>query len=141
MCEFLHQGNVVAHFLERDDSLQEDPYGTLLVLQPAVPLRNDAHYVVGVRRLVSSSSAKLAPKQLAAPSGYFMRMRDGRPADQNEKNRLEQFEKDVFPAIKQIGWQRGELQLAWDLRTASWESGPGECLRFVADISCDFTRI
>jgi hypothetical protein len=120
------QGSVVAHFLERDDSLQEDPYGTLLVLQPAVPLRNNAHYVVGVRRLVSSSSPTLAPKKMAVPAQYFIRMRDGRPADPNEANRLEQFERDVFPAIKKIGWQRGELQLAWDLRTASWESGPGE---------------
>jgi hypothetical protein len=127
LAEAIPQGRAVAHFLEKDESLHEEPYGTLLVLQPAAALRNNAHYVVAVRRLATSVTSALATSagKLATPSQYFARLRNGKPSGQGETERSRLFERDVFPSIADIGWQREELQLAWDFRTSSWQSGPG----------------
>ena len=62
----------VPHFVELDFALKEEGFGYVLILQPAVPLRYAAHYVVAVRRL-----RNLKDGQLIQPSTTFTALRDG----------------------------------------------------------------
>eukprot|EP00960_Hanusia_phi_P009883 288153-Hanusia_phi.AAC.3 len=114
----------VPHFVELDVALKEEGRGYVLVLQPAVPLRYSAHYVVAARRL-----RNVVDNQLIQPSTTFVALRDG----SGDPQRQAAFEDSVFSTLARAGWQRQELQIAWDFRTASWEGSEGRARHMVLD--------
>jgi hypothetical protein len=133
----LDTGQAVPHFLEPDVVFAEPPHasGTLMILQPGIALRNSARYAVAVRRLVAAS-ARGGPGgsgSAAEASDGFKRMRDSRPRSGEEAERLKRWESSVFPAISEKGWDRGELQLAWEFSTVSWRVGPGRTQYMIGD--------
>jgi len=112
----LETGDRVPHWAELDMSADYADE-RLLILQPAVPLHHDRHYAVGIRGLLDSQG-----KRIAASDG-FAALRDGTDTDTWDiEGRRSLFDDTIFPALQSTGFDRAELQLAWDFHTASRES-------------------
>lgn len=122
----LGTGARVPHWAELDMS-QDDDDRRLLILHPAVPLSWSGRYVVGLRRLVDASGAAIEP------SPAFLALRDGGAAQGLDnpwdvEGRRALFDETIFPALEAQGWDRAEVQLAWDFVVASKEGTTGKAL-------------
>jgi hypothetical protein len=111
-------GERVAHFVELESSPEVAAGYTEMYLRPAARLAEGHHYAVGIRGLRSvDGSAVKAP----AP---FRELRDGEASSLDSRRAA--FEADVFAPLVKAGVRRASLQLAWDFRTASGETGWGD---------------
>lgn len=122
-------GERVPHFAELESPLAPADR-RLLLIRPLVPLEHDRTYAVGVRGVVDEGGAPLPP--LAG----FQRLRDqdlaGAEADLLRQE--ERYESFVFPALEDAGFQRGELQAAWDFHTLSVQSSLGDMVSMRDDV-------
>lgn len=115
-------GERVPHWVELDMHARTDDT-RLLMLRPAVPLEHGHRYVVGLRGLVRGDGGAIEPGEA------FRQLRDGDSIDDPElRARVATFEDTVFPALEAQGFQRGELQLAWEFGTGSLETSIGPAL-------------
>lgn len=115
----LATGERVAHWAELDMS-QDDDDRRLLIIHPAAPLSWSGRYVVGLRRLVDAEGETLP----ASPA--FAALRDGSSSAALDnrwdvEGRRELYDQTIFPALEQQGWDRSEVQLAWDFVVSSKE--------------------
>ncbi|MEE2750711.1 MAG: hypothetical protein VX519_04730 [Myxococcota bacterium] len=112
-------GERVPHFVEIDNTTEEVSQ-RLLSLQPMVPLDFASRYVVGIRGLVQNDGNPVPPSEI------FEELRDSvDPEAWDFEGRREHFEEVVFPTLSDQGFERGELQLAWDFVTVSRENSLG----------------
>lgn len=115
----LETGERVPHFADLDASADSDRERSI-VLRPVVPLEHTRRYAVGVRGLVTTSGAPIAP------SPAFQALRDGTDSGLDDvESRRARFDDSVFPALEAAGVPRAELQLAWDFTTGSRETSLG----------------
>jgi hypothetical protein len=92
-------------------SVQQD-----LMIHPAVNLADGHHYIVALRHLVKDDGTT------AQPSAAFKAYRDHTaPATDPRAAHMD----GIFRAIKQAGWARSDLYLAWDFTTASTQNVTG----------------
>lgn len=120
-------GLPVPHFAELDAAAAEESERQAIVIHPAAPLAFDSHHIVALRGLRDAQGALLA-----APEG-FATLRDGGESDDPDLARQrDHYEDVVFPTLAAAGWQRDELQLAWDFHTVS-EQGSLATVRHVVD--------
>lgn len=106
-------GDRLPHWIEADGTAPNDVV-RLTLLRPAQPMEWDTQYVVGLRGLKTTSGDDVAI------SPAFKALRDGTPTDDPDIELMRQHYEDVvFPALEAQGFERSELQLAWDFHTAS----------------------
>ena len=116
-------GARVPHYVDVDPRA-EDPARRAIVIHPLVQLEHRARYVVALRGVVTAGG------QPAAPAEGFRRLRDGEADAEPELAPLaERYETDVFAPLAEAGWQREELQLAWDFTVGSSEADTADMLR------------
>ena len=118
-------GERMPHFVELDMT-HDDETQRMLLIRPVAPLRYGHHYAVGLRGLVDSGGAPVAP------SDAFLALRDGTTTDNSDvEGRRAWYDDVVFPALTGQGWTRGDVQLAWDFVTGSKEGITGKmvCMR------------
>lgn len=99
------------------DATAENPDESLLIIRPVQPLDHATRYIVAIQGLSTTAGAPVAVSE------GFAALRDGVETDSwDTEGRRAWFEDSVFPSIEALGWERGELQLAWDFVTVSEES-------------------
>ena len=99
---------------ELDASVSEGQDRMLLV-RPAVNLREGFRYVVGIRNL------KNAAGDAIAPTDAFRAMRDGLETNVAVFNARRPHFEQIFSELDGIGWDRASLFLAWDFTVTSAE--------------------
>jgi hypothetical protein len=103
------------HWVEFDSNATSD-FSRLLVIRPAVNLREGHRYIVALQHLVDRGGESARPEEV------FLAYRDrlGTENEQVEKRRphMEQ----VFTTLEAAGVHRTELWLAWDFTVASERS-------------------
>ena len=106
-------GERVPHFVELDQRTTI-PSQRLLTLYPMTPLRHGRRYVVGIRGLVREGGEPVAV------SPGFAALRDCSSTDDPDVlGQRARYEAEVFPVLAADGFDRAELQLAWDFVTVS----------------------
>ncbi len=105
-------GERVPHFAELDMST-DDPAQRAFMIRPVVRLGDATRYIVAIRRVVDSSGTPLpAPEAFAA-------LRDGTAhADASVESRRTLYA-DMFARLSRAGISKTDLQMAWDVTTAS----------------------
>lgn len=117
-------GEVHPHWLEFDATapvgVDGRPIQQLSLLRPAVPYEWNTRYVVAVRRL------KNADGEVIPASEAFAALRDGTVTDDEAlESRRDRYDDHIFPVLEAAGWDRADLQIAWDFHTASRENTLG----------------
>ncbi|HND29306.1 MAG TPA: hypothetical protein PLA94_04875 [Myxococcota bacterium] len=97
----------------------------MLLIYPAVPLRNSHRYVVGLRNLKNGAGSPIAASEA------FAALRDGTATQNWDIEGRRELYDGIFTALEGQGWSRGEVQLAWDLVIASPQgiAGKAEVIR------------
>lgn len=111
-------GERVAHWVELE-RFTEDPTRRALILRPAVPMDYGRRYVVGVRGLTDASGSIVEP-----PDG-FAALREGAAEEPDLLRQQAHYDDVVFAVLDGAGWERAELQMAWDFVTTSQEGSLG----------------
>jgi hypothetical protein len=114
----IDSGERVAHFIELESSPEVAAGHTEMYLRPAARLGEGRHYAVGIRTLTTTDGS---PVPVSAP---FRELRDGGPS--LLESRRAAFDRDVFAPLERAGVERASLQIAWDFRIASGETGWGD---------------
>jgi hypothetical protein len=94
----------------------------VLFLRPAVILKEATRYVIAFRDLHDTSGNPIAPEPA------FVRLRDGRTANEPLLAPRQARFDEVFAALEAEGIDRGSLTLAWDFVTASSDALHGTML-------------
>lgn len=102
-------GERLMHFAELDPRTSAD-VASFLIIRPLVRMKDAHRYVVALHGLTHPDGAPVAPP------ATFRKLRDAEP-DLTLVDLAKVYEARVFPAI--AGVPRAELQLAWELTTAS----------------------
>lgn len=119
-------GEKVAHWCERDVANIDDE-DSIFMCHPAAPWTYGAHYVVAMRNLADTSGTAFAP------SDAFAALRDGgltgdETVDPQLETRRPQYDDVIFPTLEAQGWDRGDVQLAWDFVIASKDQVTGRAV-------------
>lgn len=110
------------------DMVSESDAERLLIIRPMAPLEHGTRYVVGIRDLQKTSG------EAVDQSEAFVALRDGTETrDWDIEGRRDWYDNQIFPVLVDDGWERGEIQLAWDFVTVSKENS----LRRAVDIRDD----
>lgn len=120
-------GERVAHWAEREVTV-DDPGQQLLILRPIHPLRFGAHYVVGIRGLTTTDGSAVS-----VSPGFAALRDDGSTQDADVERQRVRYDEVIFPALESTGVARAELQLAWELHTASRNNTTGRARLAVED--------
>jgi hypothetical protein len=116
-------GAPVPHYVDVDPRA-EDPMRRGIVIHPVVGLEPGGRYIVALRRV------ERAGGDAAAAAEGFRRLRDGEASGVEAlEDMVDHYETDIFPALEAAGWQREELQLAWDFTVGTREQVVGDMLR------------
>lgn len=95
----------------------------VLMIRPMSPLEHGTRYVVGIRDLQKKSGGEVDV------SDAFAALRDGTETDTwDVEGQRGHFDQDIFPVLESNGWDRAELQLAWDFVTVSKENSLGRAM-------------
>lgn len=106
-------GEHIPHFSELDKSRLDQPEAQAIMIRPVVRLADGRRYIVALRRIESGSG-------VLPPSPAFRALRDRLPFREDPSiDARRALYADIFQRLEAIGWQRGEVQLAWDFTTAS----------------------
>ncbi len=122
-------GERVPHFVEHDmDSAGTDRQ--LLILRPVAPMAHGARYVVGIRGLDRADGTGA----FEAAEG-FAKLRDDRgpTADNDLERQRRHYDDDVFPVLEAAGFERAELQMAWDFPTVGRDNTTRVAKHLIAD--------
>ncbi len=109
-------GERVAHFVELDMRTDKADQ-RLVVVHPAVPLRHGKRYVFAARGLGKQGGGLVE----ASPGFAALRDKVGTD-DMSVEGQRVHYNLDIFPVLKEAGFSREELQIAWDFVTVSRES-------------------
>ncbi len=105
-------GELVPHFAEIDiRAPSADQRSTMI--RPVVRLRDNARYIVAFRNLRNEAD------ELIAPSEGFAALRDGTASSDESIEARRVLYEDIFTRLADEGWDRSEIQIAWDFNTAS----------------------
>ncbi len=116
-------GTRVPHYVDVDPR-SNDPRRRAIVIHPLVRLEHGARYVVALRGIQTPDG------ELAAAAEGFRRVNDLTTDLDPELTPLrDRYEADVFTPLAEAGWERGELQLAWDFTVGSSEANVSDMLR------------
>ena len=119
-------GERAVHFVELD-MVGDDDDRRLLMIRVVEPLDYGHRYVVGIRGLVDDAGVTMAA------SDGFAALRDGEASDSWDiEGRRDLYDDLIFPTLEADGWDRGEVQLAWDFVVGSEEGITGRA-RFMRD--------
>jgi hypothetical protein len=105
------------------DVAASGPDGQLLVIHPAVSLDAATTYAVGVRGLVTTEGAPVAP------TPAFRVLRDGLGTDLGVIEDRRDAMTEAIDALERGGVPPAELQLAWSFTTSSIENTTADILR------------
>ena len=115
-------GERVPHFVELDVSAEDDDE-RLLMIRPVERLEFATRYVVGIRGLTKTDGSSVDV------SDGFAALRDGEAtSDGDIEASRARYDDGIFPVLEADGFDRSELQLAWDFTTVSRSSLLGDLL-------------
>jgi hypothetical protein len=116
-------GTLVPHHVDLDPRAEE-PDRQAIVLHPLVGLEPGQRYVVALRRIERPDGST------ANPAEGFRRLRDGERTGARALDALApHYQETIFPLLEAAGWERGDLQLAWDFTVGSAEEPVADMLR------------
>ena len=116
-------GQRVRHYVDLDSRAKTDDRRAV-VFHTREGLRETTRYVVALRG-VKAPDGSPAP----VPEG-FRRIRDQEAAEDPQLEPLAaRFETDIFPVLAAAGWDRKDVQLAWDFTTGTRENSAHDMLR------------
>ena len=105
----------VPHWAELDMSHNQNDR-RVLRLYPAQPLKWGHHYVVGLRNLKDNQGSMIEP------SASFLALRNHTPTGNYDiDGRGELYEETIFPVLKEHGFERENVLLAWDFHVSTRE--------------------
>jgi hypothetical protein len=109
-------GKRVPHFSELDmtDGISDDERA--FIVRPVVRLNDSTRYIVAIRNVVDGAGKKLQP------SAAFKALRDGTPHDDPSIEKRRELYSDMFARLDKAGVAKDDLQIAWDVTTASREN-------------------
>ncbi len=110
-------GARVPHFVELDKR-GSDPKEQLILVHPVTPLEHGKRYVFAARGLGKQGGGLVA----ASPAFAALRDKVGTD-DMSVEGQRVHYNLDVFPVLAAAGFEREELQIAWDFVTVSRETG------------------
>ena len=105
-------GERVPHFAEIDVRAPTAEQRSTTI-RPVVRLRDDARYIVAIRGLKDEAGA------LIEPSEGFAALRDETETGDASIEARRGLYDDIFEHLAAAGWDRDEVQIAWDFSTAS----------------------
>lgn len=105
-------GELVPHFAEIDMRAPTAEQRSTMI-RPVVRLRDDARYIVAFRDLRNEDG------DLIEASPGFAALRDGTDSDEESIEARRALYEDLFTRLGDAGWERSEVQTAWDFNTAS----------------------
>ncbi len=105
-------GELVPHFAEIDIRAPSAEQRSTMI-RPVVRLRDDARYIVAFRNLLNED------EETIEPSPAFAALRDGMSSDEPSVEARRDLYEDIFAKLEAAGWNRSEVQIAWDFNTAS----------------------
>ena len=114
-------GERVPHYVDLDPRA-DDPLRQAIVIHPAVGLLPRTRYVVAIRRVERPDGTA------ARAAEGFRRLREG-DTDGVLGELQPHYDDAIFPLLEQAGWQRDEVQLAWDFTVGSQEAPVRDMLR------------
>jgi hypothetical protein len=108
-------GELVPHFAEIDvrPATTEERSA---VIRPVVRLRDNARYIVALRNLTNGAD------EVIEASSEFAALRDDTPSEDESVEARRPLYDDIFERLEAMGWDRSEIQIAWDFTTASDEN-------------------
>jgi hypothetical protein len=116
------------------DMSTPNPPERALIIRPFVRLENGRRYIVALQAVHEADETGNAGPIAAAPEG-FRRIRENLAAEDPVLGPIgARYEKDIFPALKDLGVDRSALQLAWDFTTSSEEVNTRDLLDLRADL-------
>ncbi|MEZ4287720.1 MAG: hypothetical protein R3A47_06155 [Polyangiales bacterium] len=104
-------GERVKHFVELDRRANAERRGIHIV--PADRLQDGTRYIVALRNVVDSNG-----NAIAASAG-FAALRDGTSIEDTTIEERRPLYADIFNRLSDAGFERSDLQIAWDFTTAS----------------------
>ncbi len=108
----VESGELVPHFAEVDIRAPSAEQRSTMI-RPVVRLRDDKRYIVAFRNLKNEDD------ELIEASPAFAALRDETASDDESVDARRDLYDDIFAALAAKGWERGEIQIAWDFNTAS----------------------
>lgn len=105
-------GERVPHFSELDMST-DGAEQRAFMLRPVARLADATRYIVAVRHVVDASGVALEP------SDAFRALRDGSDSSEPSVQSRRALYADIFARLEAHGVSRKDLQIAWDVTTAS----------------------
>lgn len=108
-------GERVPHFAEVDVKASTDDERSIRI-RPIVRLRDDARYIVALRGVVDADGSEVPASEA------FRALRDGTTSPDESVEARRALYDDIFGHLAELGWERSEVQLAWDFSTASDEN-------------------
>lgn len=111
-------GALVPHISELDMHPKEDDERVLMI-RPVVRLKDATRYIVAIKGVVDPEGDVLAP------SPAFKALRDGGSFNHPSIEARRALYSDIFGKLEKAGIKKGELQLAWDVTTASRDNITG----------------
>jgi hypothetical protein len=112
-------GKLVPHWSELDVSNSDDTRRVLMI-RPAVRLDDDTRYIVAIRNIVDTNGTALAPNAI------FKELRDGLPATDPSVTARRALYANIFEHLADAGINKGNLQIAWDFKTASRQNNTSQ---------------
>lgn len=105
-------GDLVPHFAEIDMRAPTAEQRSTMI-RPVVRLRDDARYIVAFRNLRNEDD------ELIEASPGFAALRDDTESEDASIGARRVLYEDIFAQLADKGWDRGDVQIAWDFNTAS----------------------
>ena len=108
-------GERMPHFAEVDIRAPTAEQRSTMI-RPVVRLRDNARYIVAFRNLRNDEGSLIPPSQA------FAALRDATSSGEDSIEARRQLYGDIFSRLEAQGWEREEIQIAWDFTTASDEN-------------------
>jgi len=105
------------------DATAEKPEQNPLIIRPVAPLDYATRYVIAIRGLTRTDGSAVT-----ASEGFAALRDDEATTDGDIEGRRDHYESHIFPVTDAAGFQRSELQAAWDYTTVSRESSLDDAL-------------
>ncbi len=105
-------GELVPHFGEIDMRAPTAEQRSTMI-RPVVRLRDNARYIAAFRGLENEGG------DLIEASPEFAALRDDTPSEDESIEVRRPLYEDIFARLEAEGWDRDEVQIAWDFTTAS----------------------
>ncbi|MDH3485723.1 MAG: hypothetical protein OEM16_16020, partial [Myxococcales bacterium] len=105
-------GELVPHFAEIDIRAPTAEQRSTMI-RPVVRLQDNTRYIVAFRGLRNEADEPIEPSE------GFVALRDGTSSADDSIEARRALYDDIFTRLADEGWDRSEIQIAWDFNTAS----------------------